>query len=137
MAGNGVEVEMDALKKKLQKMRDNLSNPSPTMQKVSLLMYKDSLDHFAKQTSDTGAWTPIQYRKGRILQDTGALRNSLQASNTKDSAVVSAGNSSVDYAGYHQYGTKNIPQRKFLWISQTLRDAITRMVGKFSIGESV
>ena len=128
-----IEVEMKGLKKRLTKMRKNLSNPSPIMQKTSLFMYKDIMDHFGKESSDTGGWKPLKYRTGKILQDTGALRSSVEASNTKDSAVVSAGNAQVDYAGYHNKGTGRIPQRKFLWISKGILGTITKLLGKFFV----
>jgi phage gpG-like protein len=137
MANEAVQLEMDGLKRRLQKMRENLTNPSPTMQKVSTYMYKDVMDHFGKEQGDTGGWAPLKYRVGKPLQDTGDLRKSIAASNTKDTAVVSAGDAHVTYAGYHQYGTRNIPQRKFLWLSKEILDQITKVVGKFSIGDSI
>ena len=133
MAKN-VEVQMEGLKLRLAKMRKRLSNPSPQMQKTSILMYKDVNDHFAKAKSDTGSWKPLKYRTGKPLQDTGALKSSVQAKNTRDSAVVSAGNSRVDYAAAQNYGTKTIPSRKFMWISKGIRENITKLLGKFFIG---
>jgi len=129
MASN-VEVEMDALKKRLQKMRDNLSNPSPTMQKVSTLMFKDVLNHFGKEQGDQGSWTPLKYRKGKILQDTGRLRNSIKADNTKDSASVGT---RLEYAATHNYGRDNIPERKFLWLSKEMLKQITDILGKYFV----
>ena len=130
MASN-VEVEMDALKKRLQKMRNNLTNPSPTMQKVSTLMYKDVLTHFGKEQGDSGSWTPLKYRKGKILQDTGRLRNSIKSDNTKDSASVGT---SLEYAATHNYGRDNIPERKFLWLSKDMLKQITDILGKYFLG---
>lgn len=131
---NQVEIEMDALKKRMQKMRDNLTNPSPTMQKISTMMFKDVMDHFGKEQGDKGAWVPLKYRKGKALQDTGRLRNSITPRNTKDEAVVGT---NVIYAATHNYGRGAIPQRKFLWLSKNMTDEIMKIVGKFSIGESV
>ena len=129
-----VEIQMDGLKNRLAKMRRNMSNPSPMMQKTSILMYKDVNDHFSKAKSDTGGWTPLRFRSGKPLQDTGMLKRSVQASNTKDRAVVTAGNSAVDYAGFQNYGTKNIPARKFLWISKDTKTNIKKILGKFFVG---
>ena len=129
-----VEIEMQQLKERLQKMRNNLTNPSPTMSKVAMLMYKDVLDHFGKTQGDKGSWTPLKYRKGKPLQDTGRLRLSIRPDNTKDTASVG---SDLDYAATHNYGRDNIPQRKFLWISKEMREQITKIIGKFSIGDSV
>ena len=136
MAKN-VDVQMEGLKLRLAKMRKRLKNPSPQMQKTSILMYKDVNDHFKKTKSDTGSWKPLKYRTGKPLQDTGALKSSVQAKNTKDSAVVSAGNSRVDYAAAQNYGTKTIPARKFMWISKGIRENITKLLGKFFIGNMI
>lgn len=54
-------------------------------------------------------WEALKERSGRILQDTGRLRNSWhQSGATNDSVTVSA---SADYAGYHQNGTSKMPAR--------------------------
>lgn len=176
MASN-VEIEMDALKKRLQKMRDNLSNSSPTMQKVSVLMYKDVMNHFKDESGPKGSWpklssaTEENRRKGKgsgsakKLQDTGMLRNSIKAENTKNEAKVGT---NLIYAPIHNYGgtiparrvepkdkqalrfyiggqayfskghdipATKIPQRKFLWISKSIQDQIKSIIGKFVIGD--
>ena len=41
-----VEVDMGALNARLKKMRERASNPSPVMQYISTMMYKDIMDHF-------------------------------------------------------------------------------------------
>jgi phage gpG-like protein len=46
-------------------------------------------------------WRPIKHRSGRILQDTGRLRNSFTARPTSSGFAVS---SNVVYAAAHQYG---------------------------------
>lgn len=134
MANEAVQLEMDGLKRRLQKMRENLNNPSPTMQKVSTYMYKDVMDHFGKEQGDTGGWTPLKYRVGKPLQDTGRLKNSIRPTNTKDTAIVGT---NLIYAATHNYGRDNIPQRKFLWLSKQIIDQITKIIGKFSIGDSI
>lgn len=130
---------MDGLRKRLQKMRENLTNPSPTMQKVSILMHKDVMDHFGKESDEKNKWVPLKYKRkrggsARILQDTGRMRSSISPSNTKEDAIVGTG---IVYAATHQYGdsNRNIPQRKFLWLSKEIKEQITKLVGKFSIGE--
>jgi len=136
MAKN-VEIQMEGLKKRLTKMRKNISNPSPMMQKSSLLMYKDVQDHFVKEKNpDGGSWKKSERAKkqgGYTLRDHNFLFRSLQASNTKDEAKVTAGNAKVNYAGYHQYG-KGDMKRKFMWISKGIRENITKLLGRFFIG---
>lgn len=125
-----VEIEMQALKERLQKMRNNLTNASPTMAKVAILMHKDIMNHFSKTESDTGSWAPLKYRKGKPLQDTGRLRLNIKPNNTKDTASVG---SDLVYAATHNYGRDNIPQRKFLWLSKEIQKQITDILGKFFV----
>jgi phage gpG-like protein len=127
-----VEVQMDALNRRLQKMRANITNPSTAMQKTATFMQKDVLDHFNKGKDETTSWTPLKYRKGKPLLDTGRLRNSIKSSNTKDAARVGT---NVKYAATHNYGRGAIPQRKFLWISKPALGEITKILGKFFIAE--
>lgn len=55
------------------------------------------------------AWRPLKYRFGRILQDTGRLRNSFTVRNVAASGFRIG--SAVVYAAYHQRGNRRLPQR--------------------------
>lgn len=59
---------------------------------------------FRRESDPYGTpWKPLKYRSGRILQDTGRLRNGWKRSRvTPDEVRISP---SVDYAVYHQHGT--------------------------------
>jgi len=100
-------------------------------------VYLNPLDHFVKEKNpDGGSWKKSERAKkqgGYTLRDHNFLFRSLQASNTKDEAKVTAGNAKVNYAGYHQYG-KGDMKRKFMWISKGIRENITKILGKFFIG---
>jgi len=144
MASN-VEIQMDGLKKRINTIRKRAKNANPITQKVSILMYKDINDHFKKESGPRSGWKPLKYRTGRALQDTGDLRKSVQASNTKDSATVSAGNDEVDYAAAQNFGANitngfgkgisfKVPARKFLWISKDTKTNIKKILGRFFIG---
>lgn len=54
------------------------------------------------------AWAPTQ-RGGRILQDTGRMRSSVNRTVTESTVKVSV---PVEYAGFHQGGTSRMPARK-------------------------
>ena len=90
------------------------------------------MDHFNKERGPQRAWTPLKYRVGKILQDTGRLRLSIFSRNTKDTAKVA---SNLKYAPTHNYGTKNVPMRKFMWLSRDMKKRLDKWVGKWSIGE--
>ena len=56
-------------------------------------------------------WASLKHRQGKILRDTGRLRNSFFARPSALGFVVST---SVGYAGFHQLGTENMPRRMML-----------------------
>ena len=64
---------------------------------------------------------------GKTLFDKGTLFHSIQAYYTADPDERLIG-TDVPYAPYHQYGTKYLPVREFLGISQEDIELITRLV---------
>ena len=103
-----------------QKMRDDINRAASGM------AYANVIKHFSEQSSQEGKWQPWsdEYRKrmrargragNRILQDTGALRQSIKPGVDKDGAYVLADS---EYAAAHNYGSREqgIPQREFMYI---------------------
>lgn len=142
-----IQMEMAALNRRLEKMRQRAAQPGGMMAKISVLMHKDVMDHFKKTMGDKKKWdklSPITIsmrRKGssKPLQDTGRLRASIRPSATRTKAVVGT---NLVYARIHNEGGRsgrgksvNIPQRKFMWLSKSARKLFTKMLGKFYIGE--
>ena len=67
---------------------------------------------FASSLGPTGAaWAPLKYRNGLPLVKTGAMRDSFTAYPMQNGVRIQAG---VDYAAYHQTGTRNMPARPML-----------------------
>lgn len=100
--------------KRLKDRIRRLKDMSGAMDKISFFMWKDVMDHFAKEQGPAGKWKPLKYRKGKILQDTGRLRASIIQRPERKRAILET---TVPYAGTHQYGTGRVPQRKFLYLS--------------------
>jgi phage gpG-like protein len=94
-------------------------------------MYKDVMNNFAEEEDEEGRrWPrwfgyygsktrkyydsrPYANYKDKMLQNTGTLRNSVQFESRKDEAKVYT---IMDYAKYHQFGTKNMVKRPFMYI---------------------
>lgn len=80
---------------------------------------------FEQDSGPDGPWKPL--KKGRrrggskILQDTGRLKGSIVPFSGRDYAGVGT---DLDYAPYHNYGTKHIPQREFMWLDGTAEERI-------------
>lgn len=148
-----VQIELEKLNKRFQKMRRNALNNFPLTGNIAIIMHKDTMTHFRDEMGDKGKWpelSTITIKRRRIgpnkgfgnkrLQDTGILRASMMITNKKDLAKVF---STVPYARIHQKGGRagrglkvRIPQRKYLWLSKAASNLITKSVGKFYIGEN-
>jgi phage gpG-like protein len=82
------------------------------------------MDRVAKVTTDgvqqnfaqhgRPAWPAIKDTSHQPLIKSGRLRNSIEAVIGDKSVDIGT---DVDYGGYHQHGTKNIPRRPFLEIT--------------------
>ena len=131
---DGVVVDASALNKKIQSIESKAKNPRIEMAKVKTVMYQDVMNHFKKEQGEKRPWKSIDYRKGKILQDTGRLRASIRPSSDNTSATVGT---NLDYAATHNYGRGSIPQRKFMWLSKEAIDSIKRRIGRFVVSSVV
>lgn len=118
----------------LEKLRARVQNTKPALKDIGEELVSRILDSFEREASPYGEkWEPLKpatilgrarrfktqkakvaaLANPRILQDTGALRSSIE--------IQSVGNDHVTvwsrqpYAGVHQFGSarKNIPARRF------------------------
>lgn len=71
-------------------------------------------------------WAPLARRSGRILQDTGRLKNSftIREVTAKGFRVGSA----VKYATYHQTGTRRMPRRMMVPLPRRLPPGYARAI---------
>ena len=125
-------VQWDNLFKKLfAKMRD----PKPYMKTAyATIGFKDIIDHFSTESGPDGRWAPLKYRKGAILQDTGNLRKSILPSNAKDAGATGIMVfANAPYGGYHNEGTVNIPERKFMWLSESAKKDMAQMIANLIV----
>jgi len=123
---------LDRLNKRLDKTVKKLKNPSSEMRVISnVFMFKDIMGHFSQERSPSGKWKSTK-RGGKILQDTGRLRNSIRPRNTKYTAIVGT---NISYGAVQNYGGKYITARKFLWLSKGAMSLILKSLGKFFISK--
>ena len=91
------------------------------------------------EAPDGSAWAglkqsrkPRKGQKGRsdqVLVDTGQLRNSI-TKQILGSSVLMIG-SNADYAAWHQFGTRHIPARPFLGVSDDLIQSAQELIHAF------
>jgi phage virion morphogenesis protein len=85
--------------------------------------------NFAKQSDPDGnRWATLSAntlkvkKSGAILRETSALVNSISSTVSAKSAIVTA---SQQYGIFHQTGTRKMPQRQFLGISDRDKERIS------------
>lgn len=123
ITGNAIQV-VGATKAKL-------NNLAPFLRKAAAYQERSTKLNFAKQSDPDGnRWASLSAntlkvkRSGTILRETSALISSISSTVSGKSAIVTAGQS---YGIFHQTGTRKMPQRKFLGISDKDRQRIMEM----------
>lgn len=115
---------------------------------TSAIVFKDVMDHFAKQAGPSGPWRKwsavyadhmAKAGKGgnKILQDTGRLRQSFAPTKVRNTSKgiawfnAAKTRDGFPYASAHQEGGPQLPQRKFMWLSDKGMDDIADQTLKF------
>ena len=122
--------------------------------------FQDVVDHFKNEEGPTGKWskraksTQDRYARinaglqnppagtaraafnpsNKLLQLTGTLRQSIspqQGKAKKRSKGMVELFTEVSYASAHEYGTKNIPQRSFMWLSKSTKKKYSHALSLF------
>jgi len=134
MTKTGIEIKgMKELQQKLKSLIKSIKEPKKFFGFASLVMFQDTMRHFQNEEEPKGKWKPLKERtlirrrggEGKILQDTGQLRNSIDVEFTNTKAEV--GTNDIR-ANTHQKGRKigkgKIPARPFIWYSKNAEDRI-------------
>lgn len=125
----------------------------PAFEDVAEIVYDEIGENFAGEGVNIGGWSPLSpgyaVRKARefkaglipfntILKRTGALSESLSGK-TATGAVFNVSDTgfeigtTVPYAAAHQYGTKNMPARPPVALSDAGRTRIVKAFQKFAV----
>lgn len=110
------------LQNKFRKLAASIKNRKPLFNRIGVQLLNAISENFQQQGHEGTPWAPLSQRTiaGRrnknkssikILEDTGELRRSF-ASEATD-AQVRVGTKKI-YAPPHEYGYKNIPERRML-----------------------
>lgn len=113
---------------------------TPAWKIVRVLVLSETLQHFARGVTPDGTpWAPLKRpskRRGgksaKPLRDKGLLMASVTGAGaghveelTKTAFVFGT---NLDYAGFHQFGTRRIPQREFLGLGLKTIDRVAGIV---------
>lgn len=128
MIGASVEVRgVDAVVARLQRVALRIGNRRIPNKEVSVVLFAEVMRNFDAEAHEGKPWAPLapatvkgKEKKGyaRILQNTGALRNSFLPFSDADVAGVGARSvkKHADISTVHEYGApeRNIPARPML-----------------------
>ena len=128
---------------------DNVEDARPVFRNLMGTYRKRSSKQFTSQgKSGSGGWKPLKpstvaakKRAGldrRILHATLRLRESMTGSHPSDGIRIilpgsMAFGSTVKYAPYHQHGTKNMPRRRVLELTEAERRADLKTIQRFIV----
>ncbi len=109
-----VEIQTRGLAATLARLRASIKDASPLMAGIAQEMRAEVNQHLQDQAGPEGKWPGLSKRTiarrtkkgtwpGRMLQVTGQLASSVQASHDAQSAMISSG---LPYAAIHQFGGK-------------------------------
>ena len=121
---------------KFLKKVDKIKKPFPLLRSAFFTFgFADIQRHFRAESGPSGAWAGIK-RAGKILQDTGRLKNSILPGNAKQSgrngiliiASTKAAGANTEYAGIHNRGEGRVAKREFMWLSAIAQERILNQV---------
>lgn len=142
------------LKNLNQKLADVKDGKNKYVGLLSAIVYKDVNSHFEEEKGPKGkwkAWSSIyqQHMKAvgkqgnKILQDSGRLRNNFKPTKVKSSSNGilwfndAKTKSGFGYAGAHDNGSGNLPQRDFMWLSDDGLESVSRQTLQFMLDEGI
>lgn len=145
-----ITVDSKAAQQLMMGIAKRAAQPQKAMEKVSEMMLFDVHRHFTVSEGLEGQqWAGLKQSTWEwktkhgyysMLRNTGNLwKNNIQSWGN-DFAKISniARNKKGDYYGYyHQYGTKNMPARPFMWLSTPALNRISLYMANFLIKQGV
>lgn len=133
-----VKPAFDQVKRRVKRKLDQISNLSLPYKRASVYLHKWVIDNFQSEGGKVGGWQPFspvtlaaieRNDPGRIpaklLQKTGALRQSFVPFSTKRNAGVGTG---LPYSQPHEEGLGNVPQRRMLPEREEVLDDIRKIL---------
>lgn len=100
--------------------------------KIADILLNNVKRHWQNDENPNGKWPTLaastwaSKTSGKMLYETGNLIDSLEII-SKDGDKVEVG-FTADYSKYHEEGTRNLPQRSSIWISESELDVIENLI---------
>lgn len=140
-------IGLRVVKSNFRRINKRMEKPKTGLDKIAIVGYRDVLDHFDKEEGPDRQWArwnrkrkdgtreffsrrPTKRGGKKLLQDTGRLRVSTRFRTLFTEAHVY---NRVKYAGFHEKGTKNMPKRRFMWMSAKARKKVTKLFSRYIV----
>ena len=151
MASAPYRIDIEVRIEKVQNLIDDVKNrcidAKPVFRWAQQVLKKTFAENFTSQGLPVGGWSPLDAEyaawKARELPGRPTLVRSGELfrsiSELSDPSVNEINNLSatfgtaVKYAGFHQYGTTNMPKRQILFIPQSFTDEFAEKLANYIV----
>lgn len=123
---------LEAAQAKLAELAKRGADLTPLLREIGDDEVTRTLLRFESASAPDGrAWQPLKTRQGQTLVDTGVLRNSIKKQ-IYGGVLLEIG-TNTPYAAFHQFGTRHIPARPFLGVSDDLIHTAEELIHAYFI----
>lgn len=137
----------------LSSVQSKIKDPSALLKTAFMTAgFQDIIKHFQDEKGPDGKWRPrsaetqAQYSlrnkrdsrynpSNKLLQLTGFMRKAILPTNTKKiskNAIEIFNN--AEYSNRHDMGTDGMPQREFMWFSDSAKDRMAQIISSLAFG---
>lgn len=134
-----IRVDMGDTLRDLDKMFVRSQSFRPVFEWARQELGRQNAKNFTSQGLPVGGWAPAEPPdQWDTMRDTGALFNSLSTltgppNDIRDRSATFG--TSIDYAGYHQSGTRDMPQREIVFEPRGFARDLGDKIGDWIVGE--
>lgn len=149
MAGARVDIEtrVEKVQNLVDDIQDRLTDVKPVFRWAHQVLKKTFAENFTSNGLPVGGWSPLDaeyaawkarelpgrptlVRSGELFRSLSELSDPSVNEINKLSATFGTG---VKYAGFHQYGTPNMPKRQILFIPQSFLDEFAEKLANYIV----
>ena len=132
MAGSYISIEVYGMNRVVAVL-DRLSRPDwdRLLRMMGSIVEDQTINHFQTRRGPNGPWPPLKSRSGQPLVKTGHLRGSIFHAIGGDYVRIGT---NVKYGRYHQEGTRTIPERAFLGVTEADKGELKHAIESYIEG---
>lgn len=142
-----IEVRIEKVQNLIDDVKDRCIDAKPVFRWAQQVLKKTFTENFTSQGLPVGGWSPLDaeyaawkarelpgrptlVRSGELFRSISELSDPSVNEINKLSATFGT---AVKYAGFHQYGTSNMPKRQILFIPQSFTDEFAEKLANYIV----